>query len=247
MSSVKRSGLKPLRSSTNLINNQSLLETRKSLDHGPADNKSERKVSQTEQLPTIKSTKSFKSIVNELNSNKVQTKCVDKKINKPATSNVKQIKKSSQSVEKKKVKKAIQTVLSRDQRIKKWLTSKQPVEDPEYWRLRSERLSDELTEQLDRLDELELENELLIAELEHFSKLAESAYKLSSLIERIGFPKLTKNDDSVDQTDDSINQTDDSINQTLNDSLDSRWFQSMSKLIVYIKGSVAGSIEDPPL
>lgn len=195
MSDVKRSGLKPLRSSTNIINNKS--ETRLGRGRTPMLKNVEPKVSQTEQEieSSTPTSKSFKSIVSELNSSRShRQKFSTKKTSKPTTSIEKRIKKAAcRSAEKKKVKKAIQTILSRDQRIKRWLTSKEPVEDSEYWRLQSERLGNELTEQLDHLDELELDNELLIAEFEQMSKLAENAHKLSRLLEQIGHTTLNTN------------------------------------------------------
>ena len=177
MSEVKRTGLKPLRSSTNIINNKSF--------------NSLKRVTSTEKhvQPKISSTEieliSIKTPINNESSNRPSSK---KSNNKLITN--KQIKKNSQSVEKKKVKKAIKTILNKDQRIKKWLITKEQINDADYWRLHSERLSKELNETLIELDELELENELLIAEYEEMTKLAKNAFKLNEIFKMIGYSNL---------------------------------------------------------
>lgn len=220
MSEIKSSGLKPLRSSTNIINNRSLFESKKSLSRSSTVEKSEPKVSLTEQIesntPTAKviitpSTKSTNKSTNKSTS-KSSTKSSNHSIVESKSQShhkLKSIKKCSKqttltpdaqirrgglSVEQKKVKKAIKTLLSKEQRIKQWLTSKETIEDAEYWRLYSERLGKELIESLDQLDEIELENELLIAEFNEMAKLTEKAFKLNSLLNKIGLSSVLNGD-----------------------------------------------------
>ena len=177
MSEVKRTGLKPLRSSTNIINNKSF--------------NSLKRVTSTEKhlRPKISSTETeLKSIKTPINNDSTNRQSLKKSINKLIIN--KQIKKNSQSVEKKKVKKAIKTILNKDQRIKKWLITKEQINDADYWHLHSERLSKELNEILVELDELEFENELLVAEYEEMAKLAKNAFKLNKLFKMIGRSNL---------------------------------------------------------
>ena len=207
-----RRGLKPLNSSTNLINSNDLLSSKvgnlKRSSLISTTEKSEPKISLTEQydgstlkgkLPSKTETGSLQKVGNS------------KKLTNSANRD-KSIKKKSAypNAELRKAKKrAIKTVLSKEQRIKKWLTSKEPVQDVEYWRLSSERLGKELTETLEKLDELESENELLVAEYEYWSKLSENAYKLNKLLNKLGLlePSTSKKNDSL--TDHSTDQASD--------------------------------------
>jgi len=235
MSDVKRTGLKPLRSSTNLINNNDkLFDRRKSLTTPTTDQQQQPKVSVTEHsidqqsTPINKSRRSFKSIVNELNRSKKDHQKSSSTTKQPlgTSSNSKQIiKRNSQSLEKKKVKIAIKTVISKDQRIKRWLTSKEPVKDVEYWRLTSERLSKELMDTLERADELDLERELLIAEYNEMNKLADNAFKLNRLLEKINDTKLNnKNNNNNDNSIEDGNQTLNSLD--LNESTEQQFDDS---------------------
>lgn len=203
-----RRGLKPLNSSTNLINSNDLPSVKANFKRSsliPTIEKCEPKISLTEQNDVLAKT--------PVKTRKGSLSKAGKKLNNSANRD-KQIKKKSHlSAELKAKKRAIKTVLSKDQRVKKWLTSKEPVHDAEYWRLSSERLGKELTETLNKLDELESENELLIAEYEYLSKLAENAFKLNKLLTKIGLPEpcsSKKNDSltySLDQASDE--ETDD--------------------------------------
>ena len=206
-----RRGLKPLNSSTNLINSNDLLSSKLSLKRSSlasTGEKCEPKVSLTEQYDASTPSSNGKS-------SKIRTGSLQKagSIGKLAnsTNRDKQIKKKcNPSVELKKAKKrAIKTLLSKEQRVRKWLTSKEPVQDAEYWRLSSERLGTELTEALDKLDELETENELLVAEYEHWSKLAKNAYKLDKLLAKIGLPEPSSSQKNSSLTDQSIEQESD--------------------------------------
>lgn len=213
-----RRGLKPLNSSTNLINSNDLLSgkasnlKRNSLA-STTNEKSEPKVSLTEQYDGSKSQLPSKTETGSLQKAGSSKKLVS------STNRDKSIKKKSAypNAELRKAKKrAIKTVLSKDQRVKKWLTSKEPVQDVEYWRLSSERLGKELTETLDKLDDLESENELLVAEYEYWSKLAEGAYKLNKLLAKIDLPEPSiDTEPSTSKKNDSL--TDHSIDQTSDD------------------------------
>lgn len=207
-----RRGLKPLNSSTNLINHNDLLSSKLNLKRSSlisGGEKCEPKVSLTEQYDVSTPPANVKSSAKIRTGSLQKTDSIGKLMN--STNRDKQIKKKSNvSVELKAKKRAIKTLLSKEQRVKKWLTSKEPVQDAEYWRLSCERLGTELTEALDKLDELETENELLVAEYEHWTKLAKGAYKLNKLLAEIGLPEPSapsKNNNSL--TDQSFEQESD--------------------------------------
>lgn len=199
----RRCGLRALRSSTNLIDksfNTSIKDkSSSSIKISPTElNDSQPHLTNLNKSKTSRKSNKLANLTNT--SNTSFNTSLNRSSGKLSLNNSKQIiKKSTQSIEKKKVKKAIQTVLSKEQRIKNWLITKKTIEDHEYWRLYSDRLGKELSQTLDRLDELELENELLVAEFEELSKLAKNAYKLGKLFKSIDVSKVTdKKNDSVE-------------------------------------------------
>lgn len=189
---VRSDGKTPLRSSINLINNSNqklsndLNNNLKTKQIVESNEKCEPKVSLTEQISIVESEKNKSTLT------KTKKKPKDDKMKSTEKNKIKKITNKRQSVDKKRIKKAIKIVLNKDERVRRWLTSKEPIEDIEYWRLSSERLSTELKESLNHLEELELENELLKAEHSEMVKLAKNADRLNQLFENIGIYQCMK-------------------------------------------------------